>query len=66
MYVKNWTLKKFFPRIGVLVLKHSSLLADFAAHGFSFPQKIRENQGLPVDIFLKAHLFIDVMVINFL
>ena len=47
-YAKKWTLEKFFPRFGVLVLKSSSLLADFASHGFSFPPKIREKQGLPV------------------
>ena len=47
-HAKKWTLEKFFPRFGVLVLKSSSLLADFASHGFSFPQKIREKQGLPV------------------
>ena len=34
-----WTQKKLFPRFGVLVLKHSSLLTDFAAHGFLFPPK---------------------------
>ena len=47
-YVKKSTLKKFFPRFGVLVIKHSLLLTDFTPHGFSFPPKIREKQGLPV------------------
>ena len=56
---KKWTLEKFFPRFGVLVLKSSSLLADFASHGFSFPPKIREKQGLPVfvnDKLLRSEL----------
>ena len=45
---KKWTLEKFFPRLGVLVLKHSSFITDFAYHGFSFPPKKRDEQGPPV------------------
>ena len=50
---------KIFPRFEVLVLKSSSLLADFASHGFSFPQKIHEKQGLPAHI-LNGHIWFSI------
>ena len=38
---KKWTLEKFFPRFGVLVLKSSSLLTDLLLTVFPFPQNPR-------------------------
>ena len=38
---KKWTLKKLFPRFGILVLKQTSLFTDSLFTVFCFPQNPR-------------------------
>ena len=48
IFQETGTLEIIFPRSGVLVLKRSSIYADFALRGFSLPPKIRGERGLLV------------------
>ena len=55
-YAKNWTLKIFSPRFRVLVLKFSSIFADFSLRQKSsvkFPRKI----GYPISSDLPTLLY---------
>ena len=64
--LKKWTLKKFFPRFPILVLKPSSFITDFTYHGFLFPPKNRDKWGLPVRVEIEDFFVFQLWLLIFM